>query len=348
MSSTRARFSKSSRSPSASSARTGRSSVSMAPASMARRVARASDHDAGRSRSGPAGPRAPADPPRVDRSPASRARTRSGLAVPGVRATRSGRLRRAPLDLGAARPGPSGSGTTSAAHSVHPAAPSVSAGMRETSRSSRPLRHRQRRRRSRQPPSRAGSRGAHVRLLGRRLAQQQRHQLPAAPPALVLHPGPCLRVPLHRVGRDLLDVREDRLGQQADRLRVEVRPPRRLRHPPPRHPRSHAVGRLQRVERPSLPQLAAAERHVHLAPRPARARRAADHRQELAQRLGHPGPHTAPERPLERPRVLRHLARDRGHDLLGDGIELGLDHVRHARRERLPGAGLHRSCHRSE
>ena len=99
--------------------------------------------------------------------------------------------------------------------------------------------------------------------------------------------------------------------------------------PPPRDPRADAVGGLERVERAALAQLAGAQRGVDLATRTAVARRASDQVDELPQRLGYAGPHAVSERPLERARVVRHLARDRGEDFVGGRLELGLDQVRH-------------------
>ena len=85
---------------------------------------------------------------------------------------------------------------------------------------------------SRPPPRRP-----QVGVVGRWVAQQQQDQLALAPAALALEVAARLGVALHRVGRQLLDEREDRLGQQAQHLRVGADSLRRVRHPPPGHAR---------------------------------------------------------------------------------------------------------------
>ena len=103
---------------------------------------------------------------------------------------------------------------------------------------------------SRQPAACAAARTSAS--LGRRVAQQQGEQLAAAALALALALALRLRVALDRVGRELVDVGEDRLGQQAelrpDRRPALARPPR----PPPGHPRADPVGGLQGVEGAAL------------------------------------------------------------------------------------------------
>ncbi len=188
-------------------------------------------------------------------------------------------------------------------------------------------------------------RGAHVGLIRRRLAGQQRRQLAAPAAALVLELGLGLRVALDRVGGEFVDVGEDRLGEQAEHLRVEPRIPPGCGDPPPGDPRPDPVGGLQRVERAALPQLAAAEGDIDLTARlPARLR-VADQGDELAQRLGDSGADPAPEAALERPRVLGDLAGDRREDLLGDPVELGLDQVRDLGGECAPGLRIAAFCH---
>ena len=142
----------------------------------------------------------------------------------------------------------------------------------------------------------------------------------------VLDLGLRLRVALHRVGGQLVDVGEDRLGEQAQLLGVEARAPGGGGDPPPGDPGPDPVGGLQRVEGPALAQLAAAEGDVDLAADPAPSLGVADQGDELPQRLLHPGPDAAPEAALEGARVLGHLAGDRGQGLGGDRVELGLDH----------------------
>ena len=189
---------------------------------------------------------------------------------------------------------------------------------------------------TRHSPARGGRRRAQVLLLGRRVAQQQRDEGAPPPAALALEPRARLGVALDRVRRELLDVGEDRLSEQTQHLRVDVRAAGGLGQPPPGHARTHPIGGLQGVERAALPQLAAPEPDVDLAAR-ARARGASNQLEELAQRLGDPGAHPASERALERASVGRHLAGDRGQDLVGDRLELGLEQVGDLRRQGPPG-----------
>ena len=189
--------------------------------------------------------------------------------------------------------------------------------------------------RPRQRPARLAGGGPQVRLGRRRLADEHRRQLAAAGAGDVLDLGLRLRVALDRVGGELVDVGEDRLGEQAQLLGVEAGAPGRGGDPPPGDPGPDPVGGLQRVEGPALAQLAAAERDVDLAADPAPALRVADQGDELAQRFLDAGADPAAEAALERPRVLGHLAGDRRQGLGGDRVELGLDQSpRPARRGR--------------
>ncbi len=164
------------------------------------------------------------------------------------------------------------------------------------------------------PVRRLGGRGE-LGLRGRRVAQEQRDQLAPAPLALALALRALLRIALDGVGRQLLDVGEDRLGERADHPAVEARAARGLRQPPPGDARADAVRRLERVERAALAELAAAEGDVHVAAGLAPAVGVADQGDELAQRLGHAHLHPAPEGALERSGVLGDLAGDRAEDL---------------------------------
>ena len=116
---------------------------------------------------------------------------------------------------------------------------------------------------SRPPARRPG-----LRVLRRRVPQQQREQLAAAALALTLLLALRLRVALDRVGRELVDVGEDRLGEQAELLGVDAAAPGGGRDAPPGDPRADAVGGLQGVQGPPLPQLAPAQADVDLAPGP--------------------------------------------------------------------------------
>ena len=207
---------------------------------------------------------------------------------------------------------------------------------------------RKRRRRSRHAPARRLGCSSQVGLRGGRVADEQAHQLAAPVAALSLEPRASLRVALDRVGRELLDVGEDRLREQAEHLGVDPRARGGGRQAPPGDPGADAVGRLEGVERAALPQLPGAERRVHLAAGTAFPGRASDQFDELPQRLGYAGAHALPERPLQRARVVRDLERDRGEDLVSGRLELGLDQIGDLGRQRAPGLGLARSCHSSE
>src|SRR4029079_18396304 len=99
------------------------------------------------------------------------------------------------------------------------------------------------------------------------IVDEERRQLAAAAPADVVALGLGLGEALDRVGREFVDVGEDRLGEKAQRLWVEPRPAAGRRKVSPGDPRADAVGGLERVEGASLAQLSAAERKVDLAAR---------------------------------------------------------------------------------
>ena len=125
-------------------------------------------------------------------------------------------------------------------------------------------------------------------------------QLAPAAAADVLDLGLRLGVALDRVGGELVDVGEDRLGQQAQLLGVEARPGGRRRRSAARRP-GPRPGRRPAASRAVLrPQLAAAEGDVDLAARLAAGLGIADQGDELAQRLPDAGADPAPEAALER------------------------------------------------
>ena len=252
--------------------------AAIAPASSARSAARASAHEPASSPSSPAGPSAAVRP--------SAGLARAGRARPGP-------LRVADHDAAGAAQLPRRARPAAAGAPAGPAPPRGRRARRPCAAASSP------------PRSAAASSSA---CAGGRVAQQQRDQLAPAALALALALRALLRVALDRVGRQLLDVGEDRLGERADHAAVEAGAPRRLREPPPGHARADPVGGLQRVERAALAQLAAAEPDVDVAAGLAAAVGVADQGDELAQRLGHADLHAAAERALERPRVLGHLA----------------------------------------
>ena len=93
----------------------------------------------------------------------------------------------------------------------------------------------------------------------RRLARRAAPPARAAAAALVLELGLGLGIALDRVGRELVDVGEDRLGEQAQLLGVEIGLAPAAARGAARPPGPDPVGGLKRVERPPLAQLAAAE-----------------------------------------------------------------------------------------
>ena len=124
------------------------------------------------------------------------------------------------------------------------------------------------------------------------------------------------RVPLGRDRRDLVDVGEDRLGE---RRQFRGRGPLhlgRLRDPPPRDPGADAIRGEQRLQRPPLAQLPAAEVEVDGAPALGVGAGALDVVDETGERRAHARAHPAPEAALQRARVLGHGLADRGDDLV--------------------------------
>ena len=112
---------------------------------------------------------------------------------------------------------------------------------------------------ARQRPRRRG-RGRADRLLpGGRVLREQPHQPAPAALALARGGGLLLRVALGRLGRELVDVGEDRLAERVDRVGREPARDAGLDEPPPRQPRADPVGGEQRVEAAAGVELAAAE-----------------------------------------------------------------------------------------
>ncbi len=191
----------------------------------------------------------------------------------------------------------------------------------------------------RRPAGHLGS-GGEVGGFDRWIAEEQRRELSPAAAAQVR--DGCLRlgVAVHRVGGELVDVGEDRLRQHGQRLGLQVGTAAGGGDPPPRHPGADPVGGLERIEGTADPLLPLAQRHVDLAARLAAGVGVADQGDELKQCLVHPGADPLAKAPLQRARVLRHLAGDRLEDLLGDRRQLGLDQVGDRDRERPPGLGI--------
>ena len=189
----------------------------------------------------------------------------------------------------------------------------------------------------RQPPARRLRRGADLLVGGRRVTEQQREQLAAAALALALLLSLCLGIAFDGVGGELVDVGEDRLGEQAELLGVGAAPPGGRRDVAPGDTRADAVGGLQRVEGPALAVLPAAQPDVDVAAGVPARLGVANQLDELTQGLAHPGPDSRPKGALERAGVLGDLEGDGLQDLLGCRRELRLDRVGDLGRQRVPG-----------
>jgi hypothetical protein len=135
--------------------------------------------------------------------------------------------------------------------------------------------------------------------------------------------GLRLRVAVDRLSGKLVYVGKDRLGKLSDHLFIELGRMAGSREPAPGDARPDPVCGLQRIERPARPQLTAAERDVDLAAVIASPVWIADQADEAIQGLIDARPDGLAESTVQRPRVLRHLLADRGHDLTGDCPELG-------------------------
>ena len=148
---------------------------------------------------------------------------------------------------------------------------------------------------ARKPPPRVLGGGVEDRCRGRWLSQEQHQQFLAA---ALQAPGfrrLGVRVTLHRLGGQLVDVGEDRFGELVLGLDRSSRSGGQPADPPPRHPGPHPIGGLERVEAAPGPVLAAAEGVVDAAgvrlPMPTFG-------QKPAQRLLDPGEDAAAERAL--------------------------------------------------
>ena len=152
-------------------------------------------------------------------------------------------------------------------------------------------------------------------LLG--LEQEQR-EAPAKAVRLTCSGRLLLRVALGGERRDLVDVREDRLGEQCQRPAIDVRLDRKRRDPSPRHPGAELVGGEQRVERAPLAVLAAAEAAIDVARGRAVELWIRDQLDELSQRLLDPEPDPGAEAPGERSSVGGDAVADRSDDLVAE------------------------------
>ena len=185
----------------------------------------------------------------------------------------------------------------------------------------------------RQCPARGGG-GRADRLLGRRrvLAEQADE---APPAALALAGGRrlLLCVALRRLGRELVDVGEDRLAERVDDRRRQPGLDAGLDEPPPREPRSHPVGGQQGVEAAPGVELAAAEVDVGRARLVRVRRRIGQQVDEAVERHLHAEPDDLAELAFERTRVARHLAGDRGDRLVGEARQDGAQRFRRLGRD---------------
>ncbi len=115
------------------------------------------------------------------------------------------------------------------------------------------LRDGERRGASGQPPARGLRRGADLGVGRLGIAEEQGEQLAAAALALALLLALGLRVALDRVRRELVDVGEDRLGEQAELLRIRAPAPRGGARPGARRP-ARPPGRRTGAHRASAPR----------------------------------------------------------------------------------------------
>ena len=149
------------------------------------------------------------------------------------------------------------------------------------------------------------------------LGDQRREQ--RRPPTLDVARVRELRfgVALDRLGGELIDVREHRLGEGPLCLRARSGGGRRLTHAPPSDSRADPKGGLQPIEAASGVMLAVTEAAVD------GARLLGFLADEAPQRDLGAGANPASEVPAQWARVGRNLALDRLHDLLGERGEIG-------------------------
>ena len=213
------------------------------------------------------------------------------------------------------------------------------------------------RRRRRAPPRSAAAlqpaaaRGrAQLGLLGGRLAQQHGDQLARAGararPRGASAPRRSPRPSRRRAGR--CRRRSTRPGGSGPARRGRPpRPSRRAAARRPGRPRGRRTG-ARRACAPRAARRARGPRRPRVpGPRPRSGSRisATNWRSASVTPVRTP----CPKLPSSGRAYSRHLDGDRGQDLVGDGAQLGLDHVRHARGQRPPGLGRRCGfCHLSE
>ena len=161
--------------------------------------------------------------------------------------------------------------------------------------------------RAREPPIRDPSRLVNRLDRCRRLSHEQPHEPPPSELGGAGDRGPLERVPLRRLGREHVDVGEDRLGQQIQRRRLQARRLARRRGTTPGHSGPDPIGAEQRIETATDAHLAPPELAVDVRAR--HRTRGFDLGDQVSQRLLHAGADADAEIPLQRPRVRGHACR---------------------------------------
>ena len=146
-----------------------------------------------------------------------------------------------------------------------------------------------------------------------------------------------LRVPLRRERGELVDVSEDRLGEQRQGAAVHLGLDRERGYAPPRDSRPEPVCRQERVERAPLAMLAAPESAIDALGATAIEGRAGDQVGELAQGLFDAGANPGAEAALERSSVGGHADADRLDHLVAERRQLRPQEVGDPRGDPLPG-----------
>ena len=144
------------------------------------------------------------------------------------------------------------------------------------------------------------------RRVGRRVLDEQRRRAAGAGAGAPRRPRPAPSRSPRSTPRELVDVGEDRLGEQVERPRLEPGRSPAAAQPPPGDAGAEAVGGQQRVEAAAGAQLAAAEVDVDLRGRRRARRRCAPPGRELRA-----APRSTPVRSASPKRALERHARSR-------------------------------------